>query len=159
MTVPIPESVLFVCTANQCRSAAAEYLMRRRLDDSGLAMKVASAGVSAWPDVPALPDTVTAARDMGVDLRDHRSQAVTVELLEGSRLVLCMARRHVAMLCEWFPAAAPRIHLLRPYCLDDATAVQDVDDPVGMPLEVHRACLHEIDTLLARLVDRWRGAA
>ena len=49
-------AVLFVCSANQCRSPMAEVLFREHLEQMGLAdgWRVESAGVWAMDDVPAM---------------------------------------------------------------------------------------------------------
>jgi len=38
--------ILFICTANICRSALAEFILRKKLQESGLtSIKVESAGI------------------------------------------------------------------------------------------------------------------
>ncbi len=154
--MPLPRSVLFVCTANQCRSAAAEHFLRRRLRQAGLSLQVGSAGVAAWPGSPALIDTARAAGELDVDLRDHESRQVTPQLLQQYELILAMTRRHVLELYDLYPPAASRIFLFRAYCLGQGNG-EDLDDPVGLPLEAHLACLRTIDSLVGSLVARWQA--
>ncbi|HEY3999868.1 MAG TPA: low molecular weight protein arginine phosphatase [Candidatus Xenobia bacterium] len=162
MKVPVPRKVLLVCTANQCRSPAAEYLLRQRLADAGLKVGVASAGVFAMSDIPAQPLTQKAMQELGLDLSEHRSQLATPELIDEADLVLGMSRRHVEELQHINPYAARKIFLFRPFCegrlwqAADPNEEDDVEDPVGLPLEAHRACVGLIDELLADLVAGWR---
>ncbi|MHB2017503.1 MAG: arsenate reductase/protein-tyrosine-phosphatase family protein [Candidatus Xenobia bacterium] len=150
--------VLFVCTGNQCRSPAAEGLWRRLAGEHQLAGSGCSAGTGAWAGIPAQPDTVAAAAELGVDLRAHRSQPVTPELMGGSDVVLGMAWRHVAWLRGLHPAFADRIHLFKPWCEGrpdpEGLTTDDIADPVGLPLEVHRQCLEEIQRLLTVAAGR-----
>lgn len=52
-----PESILFICLGNICRSPAAEGIMKKKLEDRGLSDKylVDSAGIGNW-HVGQLPD-------------------------------------------------------------------------------------------------------
>ena len=45
--------IVFVCTGNTCRSPMAEIAFARRLKESGLAWRCASAGVHAAAGLPA----------------------------------------------------------------------------------------------------------
>jgi protein-tyrosine-phosphatase len=78
----MPEKlVLFVCTGNICRSPMAEYMFRRHLE-SQPGWKSRSAGVMAGYGAPASRYAVKAAREIAIDMREHRSQPVTRELVD-----------------------------------------------------------------------------
>jgi protein-tyrosine phosphatase len=161
--LPIPHRVLLVCTANQCRSAAAEFLLKPKLAAAHLNVQVGSAGTHAWPDVSPLPHTVKAAGELGLDMRDHRSQAVTKELLETFDLVLAMADQHVETLLSIDPFAARRVFLFKPFCegktwqAADPSNHDNIEDPVGEPYEKHVECVRLLDTLLDQLVSQWKA--
>lgn len=85
--------VLVICTGNTCRSPFAEYLLRADLD--GLPVTVASAGTHASAGARMMPEMRTAAAKAGISLEttaDHRSAALTVDLVRSSDLVLTMTR-------------------------------------------------------------------
>ncbi len=103
--VPAPTAtVLCVCTANVCRSPAAELLLRaglrRRLgaepEEAGI--RVHSAGVWASPGRPVEPGTAAALRAHGVTAAELAA-AVSVPLrraaVAGADLVLAAAAEHV----------------------------------------------------------------
>jgi len=90
--------VMFVCTANVCRSPLAEGLLRHRLRALGLADRVhaCSAGTHAAqknrrPD----PRVEELAAEAGVSLAGIRAQMLTPKLIERSDYVLVMERRHM----------------------------------------------------------------
>jgi low molecular weight protein-tyrosine phosphatase len=98
-----PAHVLCVCTANVCRSPAAELLiragLRARLGPSSAAeVLVSSAGTWAAPDRPIEPGTAAALRRAGVDaaaVAGARSTRLTREAVAGADLIIAATAEHV----------------------------------------------------------------
>jgi protein-tyrosine phosphatase len=107
--------ILVVCTGNVCRSPIAEGVLRsllvRRFGDA--APPVASAGTSGWDGSPADPGSVTAARELGVDISGHRGRRLTEADLDAAALVLTMAAEHRDDVRWLFPPAAERAFTLK----------------------------------------------
>lgn len=90
--------VLFVCTANVCRSPLAEALLRQRLSERGLKrrIQVASAGTRvASPGRRPDPRVVKLAQVDGVSLSGIRARQVRASMLAKADLVLAMDRSHL----------------------------------------------------------------
>lgn len=98
-----PAHVLCVCTANVCRSPAAELLLRAGLaarlgDTAADQVVVTSAGTWATPDRPVEPGTAAALRRAGVDPAEvaaARSVRLTREAVKGADLVIASTAEHV----------------------------------------------------------------
>lgn len=123
-------AILFVCTANRCRSPLAEAIFKRILQHLGRTWenwRVESAGTWAAPNLPPLPGTLKAAQQMGLDLQNHRSRRVTREMIEEFDLVLAMEPNHKEALQVEFPDLASRIFLLSEMVGKDMT----IFDPYG----------------------------
>ncbi|GAB3553552.1 low molecular weight protein-tyrosine-phosphatase [Noviherbaspirillum agri] len=111
--------VLFVCTANICRSPTAEAVMRKFVQEAGLhdRLFVDSAGthdfyIGAMPD----PRAQAAASRRGYDLTGLRARQVTLEDFEKFDLVLGMDFNNLATLHDISPAQYHhKIGLLMPY--------------------------------------------
>jgi protein-tyrosine-phosphatase len=140
------KTILFVCTANQCRSPMAEGLMRRKLEREGRAdeIRAASAGVDALDGCRATENSIQAMAARGIDISGHRSRATTGKILQDAALILTMERAHANVLQALFPAHAERVHLLAQM----AGLESDVADPVGSPLEDYRRTAQEIENLI-----------
>lgn len=124
-------TVVFVCTANICRSPAAQVLLAdwlRRAQEPG-EWRVVSAGTWASPGVAASRASRQVARSLGLDLEAHRSQELSRELLAASDLIVCMARSHREAILAELPELAGRVHLLSGL----AGPEYDVPDPYGGP--------------------------
>lgn len=99
--------ILFVCTANQCRSVVAEALARRRFGDQPFV--VGSAGLLLEEGRPTPPTGVAVAAEYGIDLSRHRSRRIDTRRLGDWDLVLVMSRRHLRELVAADPALWPRV--------------------------------------------------
>jgi protein-tyrosine phosphatase len=126
--------LLFVCMGNICRSPTAEGVMRRLLDEAGLADRVEldSAGTGGW-HVGAPPDeraTAAAAR-RGTTLDGAARQVVDADFARFD-LLLAMDRDNLAELHRRAPDddARARARLLREFDPASAGAPDlDVPDP------------------------------
>ena len=105
----MPGRVLLICTGNECRSAAAELLLRRALGVHAARFEIWSAGTQATDDAPMHTLTARALDAHGAWPRRHRARRVLREDLQGADLVLCAAREHRVVAVQLDPAAGRRI--------------------------------------------------
>ncbi|MEW5868636.1 MAG: low molecular weight protein arginine phosphatase [Chloroflexota bacterium] len=148
-------SVLFVCSANICRSPMAQGLFLARLGGDIADWRVQSAGVWARDGYSAHANTLSILRDRGVDLSAHRSRQVNLEIMENFKLILTMESGHKEALQAAFPQYAERVYLLT-----EIVGQQfDIVDPVGGPFIEFEATAGEIDDLLGRGFDRLKELA
>lgn len=121
-------TLMFVCTANLCRSPIAAVLFRQWLQRQSVSgdWHVLSCGVWA-KEGSSLPTTVQQSLlATGIDLTQHRSCRVTADCLAGADLILCMTRLHKEVLHAEFPQFAGRMHLLS-QMIGQADDVLDVE--------------------------------
>ncbi|WP_051217937.1 hypothetical protein [Nocardioides insulae] len=119
MTLPLslPLSLLLVCSANECRSPAAQTLLSARLTELGVTgVRTFTCGHEAAAERPACPDTRAWARSRGFDtdlLDQHRSRRLDLDLIGSADLVLGLDRRARAAVVRLAPAANERTFTLR----------------------------------------------
>ena len=104
--------ILFLCTANQCRSPMAEAMLRDRLAARGVDATVHSAGLMEGGS-PATRETLSALAAVGLDASAHRSRRMDESILSGADLVLGMTRRHVMEAVVLAPSIWPRAFTLK----------------------------------------------
>ncbi|HSL10072.1 MAG TPA: low molecular weight phosphatase family protein [Actinomycetota bacterium] len=181
-------SILVVCTGNICRSPIAEGLLRaalaRRLGSD--APDVSSAGTAGWEGSAAMPESVEAARERGVEIERHVARRLEASHVDAADLIVTMASEHRDAITAWMPEVADRVFTLKelvrlvesmapPTAAPDlATRVaaaaarrregftgnpldDDVADPLGMPLDSYRAIAWELDEWTERLAEGLAG--
>ena len=88
-----PESILFICHGNICRSPYAAAAFLRACPPSMLStLEVSSAGLIG-PDRQSPQKAIEAAERRGVDLSRHRSRVVSRMALQTADLVIVMSRQ------------------------------------------------------------------
>ena len=174
-----PLSVLFVCTANICRSAFAEHMARHLLGEDP-SVRLMSAGTHGWVDKPV--DAALAAElvTRGIDHQDFASRRLTMQMVDEADLVLTATRSHRQFILDDRPEAVWRVYTLGQFARtiadvpDDLTGFEllracrkahkpatdedDVADPYQQGPEAAAASAQHIERLLQQIIPRLRSA-
>lgn len=142
-------SVLFVCTANICRSPMAMGLLRYKVSASQSESPeddtlVASAGTWALDGYPAALNSILVMGELGIDISDHTSRMITLDMMDRFNLVLTMERGHKEALQIEFPDYASNVYLLS----EMIGKGYNIQDPIGRSLREFRHTVTEIDKIL-----------
>jgi protein-tyrosine phosphatase len=153
--------ILFVCMGNICRSPTAEGVMRRLLEDAGLAdrVEVESAGTGGW-HVGEPPDerAALAARRRGVTLAGAAQQVRAADFRRFD-LLIAMDRGNLRELLAVAPdeEAAEKVRLLREF--DPASSGDlDVPDPYYGGDRGFETVLDMVEAACRGLLDELRAA-
>lgn len=169
--------VLFVCTANICRSPSAELLARDRFGEREMVFR--SAGFLASGQT-CPPELIGVLAERGIDAAGHRSYRLDEASIGAADMLLTMESAHVQkatmLSAEAFPKTVPlkeaamvagELGLERLSVEQLLEAVNrdrdprrylapswDVDDPYGRRTKVYRQAVQEIDQLLQQVIGR-----
>ena len=143
-------SVLFVCTANICRSPMAMAIWQSKVADDQNSWVVESAGTWALVGEPAAPNTQDVLRDLGLDVSAHRARSVSSELLGQFNLILTTERGQKEALHAEFPQVRERVYLLSEMIGEEF----DIRDPYRDPIIEYRATAGEIESILSQGYER-----
>ena len=126
-------SILFVCTANVCRSPMAEGVLRKLLADEGMRdpIEIDSVGTHDYQvGKPPFAAAVEAATRRGYDIRQIVSRPVSPRDLDHFDMILAMDKANLAHLRTIAPTRCKqKIELLLEY--GDKYHGREIPDPYG----------------------------
>jgi protein-tyrosine phosphatase len=146
--------VLLVCTANICRSPAAERLLAARV---GPQIEFFSRGVRAVPGAGMCDVSTAFVAANGADPGWHTSRQLELADIKASTLILTASQRHRTAVIEMRPSAQ-----VRTFTLAQAARIarwRTSGGRAAMPLEVSRGGLPERLLWLLEEMDAGRGTA
>jgi low molecular weight protein-tyrosine phosphatase len=157
-TLGAPTAVLVVCHGNICRSPYAAAALGRLIPPPlGDGLRIESAGF-VGPNRRAPPEAVAVAARRGVDLKGHRSQVLTPQLVASAGLIVVMESWQGRAISSFYGPAGRDILVLGD--LDPGPIeTRAIKDPVEQPESVFAESYDRIDRCLRELVDiSWTGS-
>jgi protein-tyrosine-phosphatase len=145
-------SVLFVCSANVCRSPMAKSIFRQQLDRKAkrIKWKVESAGTWGLDGCEMAEGVKKVLQEMGIETPVHAARTVEREMLKSFNLILTMEKGHKEALRVEFPEVGERVYLLSEMVGESS----DIRDPMGKGQEEFRAAAQKIASILERGYER-----
>ena len=108
------KKIVFICTANICRSAMAEGIARH-LAGNESSLQFSSMGTRALVGEPADALACEVCSEIGVDLSSHRAQQLDSSTLLSADLILCMSKKHRDIVAALSPVLAEKTTLFLTY--------------------------------------------
>ena len=149
------EKVLFVCTANICRSPMAAAILNALAEDEAMLVRAESAGVAALSERPMAPNAEAALREIGIPSGDHRARQVNETMLREADLVLTMGPRHTAELRRLLGEISTEVHTLPEYVAGIPNN-EEIPDPYGSAMIAYRASVQQLLESVSLVVKRLR---
>jgi protein-tyrosine-phosphatase len=146
------KKVLFVCTANICRSPMAQAIFDALAKDEGLPYRAESAGTAALEGRPISPNTVAVLQEVGIYPERHSARRISEAMVEEAELVLAMTPQHAATLRRLGSNPAGGIHALPEYAI--GVQGEGIPDPYGLTMAAYRSTLRQLWEHVERVVRR-----
>ena len=147
---------LFVCTGNTCRSPMAQGIFRKYLAEKlecevdyldKMGYKVSSAGIMDMASSPASVEAIVACAAKGIDIKAHRSRALSQELIEDNDFIFAMSRMHRERVTVLSQEAASKCFLIA----ED----KDIPDPIGQGQQVFDSCAELIEKAVKKRISEF----
>lgn len=135
--------ILFVCTGNASRSAAAESVLRKMLADNGIeGVEVASCGTKVPEGLDREDVMCRIAAEHGY-MMGGKAIPMTEDILNSADLIIVMTEHHRNQVIRLLKYDHwNRIVRFNDYCFGDPT---DLPDPHYQTEYVYRACFDSIE--------------
>ncbi len=166
--------VLFVCTANICRSPLASALFAKAAHEMGTPGALSASAGFLEGGRPVHEHVVTILDGLAVDVSRKQSQKLSPDLVEKADLILTMTSEHARGVVSRFPRAISDVYTLRhfgtlvtprpegvstadwlrdlnsanrrAYLGDDA--MLDIEDPIGHPYKAFSELAVELENAI-----------
>jgi len=133
-----------------------EVLLRTKLNAIGLTdWTVSSAGTWAEPGHTAAPFSTALMAERGLDIRAHRSQSVTEQLMRQADLILCLETGHAKTLRRDFSPYQHKIYTIRQMVEKRGS----VRDPYGGSRHHYERMVAEVNELIEQGFPRIQALA
>jgi protein-tyrosine-phosphatase/predicted ATP-grasp superfamily ATP-dependent carboligase len=143
-------SVLWICSGNVCRSPFAERLLGAKAPGIGSR----SAGLHAQPGA-SVPDWVRGFYEQhAVGWDDHRSTAISDDLVASSDVIVCMERAHQAELEQRFPVARGKTWLVGEL---GGLSQRELDDPYMLDVFAMARIFDQLADATLRVAESLNG--
>ena len=135
--------IVFICTGNASRSAAAETVLRKLLSDNGIrGVEVASCGTGVPEGLEREEVMCRIAAEHGYEM-GGKAIPMSEELLNSADLIIVMTKRHLQEVSRLMKSGhCDRIVRFNDYCFGDSS---DLSDPHYQTEYVYRNCFDMIE--------------
>ena len=148
--------ILFICTANICRSPMAHYLLQYHIESKNLRLRISSAGFLEGNRAIS-ENSELVLKENGIDASNHKSTQLSDEIVQDSWLVLTMTEQHKKMLQEKDQKVTGKVFTLLEFIEMNSpqfsSEIIDIDDPYGLDIEYYRNTYQIINSAIDQLVQ------
>ena len=137
----VPIHILYVCSANICRSPIAEAHMKLLTRDFEN-IEVRSAGTMALSGVPISIGARAILEEKNIETH-HLSAHVAKPILDGADIIFVMEEEHKDYLNDLLPKNKGKILFLRNF--KDESETFGIEDPIGRGIDKYREVYSEIE--------------
>lgn len=149
------KKIMFICTGNTCRSAMAEGILKKLLEDRGITdVEVFSSGLYASTGEYSPDEAIRVMQeDYNVNILQHQSINTKDSDIENMDLILCATHAQLTTLEYRYPDLDHKIFTIKEYAYGPEVESKDIQDPWGYPIEVYKECAKEIYDAMLKILD------
>ncbi len=146
-------NILFICSANRCRSAMAEGIAEKSAKNAKKNYRISSAGTLGLVGEPPTQLAIEVAQAHDVDISQQRSAEVSDYMLGQNDFVFTMTHSHKNYIKNNFPNHIGKCFLLAKFGRGREQIKQEVEDPVGTSYQFYEQTFTQLSTEIQRIME------
>ena len=150
------KKVMFVCTGNICRSAMAEAMLKKMLEEKNIKnIEVSSCGTSAENGDRSTYNAIYTMKKYNIDLTKHMATNMLNSDIKHMDLILCATMSHKRTVLDWYTELEGKVFTMKEYAkLDNHGKDMDISDPWGYDINIYERCASEIENCLEKTIEK-----
>lgn len=148
--------VMFICTGNICRSAMAEGMLKKMLEDINRNdIEVYSCGIYADTGDYATYNAIEAMRQYDIDIKNHKATNIRESNIKEMDIILCATESHKQNVIYIYPELKDKVFTMKEYAnLDNDKSDMDIKDPWGYDMQIYINCAKEIYECSKKIIEK-----
>lgn len=150
--------IMYICTGNICRSAMAEWLLKKKVKDLGRKdIEVYSCGIYAQDDdIPTWEAKSVMKDEYGINMDKHRATNIRNSKITEMDLILCATVSHKIAVLDMYPQLEGKVFTIKEYVSykREYHDEMNIKDPWGYDMETYRSCVSEIEECIDLLINK-----
>lgn len=147
------KKIMFICTGNICRSAMADGLMKKLIQDNQKQVEVYSCGIFAEDGEGPTFNAKEAIKQYDVDINNHKATNIRNSKIKEMDVILCATLAHKNNVISMYPELKDKIFTIKEYADYDKNDL-DIPDPWGYDIETYRLCAETINKCLKKIIEK-----
>lgn len=147
--------IMFICTGNICRSAMADWLLKKKLEELEIKnIEVYSSGTNAFTGDRPTEEAIEVMKEYEVDLRKHKATNMIESKIKEMDLILCATDIHKMQVVGRYPQLKDKTYTIKEYVNynEEGKDLINIKDPWGYDIVTYRYCASEIEKCLEILI-------
>ena len=158
-------NIVFICTANICRSPMAEGILKKRWSEfvgssntPSIGINVTSMGIYGLENQPSSEYSVQICMEKNIDISTHKSRPLIFDELASADIIFTMERVQRKHLHLLMPPFREKIHLLGAWP-EKETFKSNIKDPIGRRFRVYKNVCNKISLHVDRIIPHLNALA
>lgn len=150
--------IMFICTGNICRSAMAEGMLKKMLQEEKIEAEICSCGIYAETGDEPTYNAIDAMKDYDVNITSHKATNIRDSKIKEMDIILCATNSHKQNVLYLYPELKGKVYTMKEYAgIDKDGQDLDIKDPWGYDLNVYKHCAKEIQECLEKIVEKLKN--